>query len=46
MNDRAPASTFAWLPASLSLDYNYQTNPVDVAENDDATLLMGIAAEF
>jgi len=32
--------------ASVSLDYNYETNPADAATNEDIAFLLGLAAEF
>ena len=32
--------------ANISLDYDIETEPVDVAENEDITLVLGIGAEF
>jgi len=32
--------------ATVSLDYNYETNPADGAENADIAFLLGLAAEF
>jgi len=34
------------LSAIVSLDFDYETNPVDVAENEDIVFLVGIGAEF
>ena len=34
------------LYANLTLDYDYQTDPVDLVGNDDATFLIGLGAEF
>jgi len=34
------------LYANLSLDYDYETDPVNFAENEDVTLLIGLGAEF
>jgi putative salt-induced outer membrane protein YdiY len=34
------------LYANLTLDYNYETDPVDAIGNEDATFLIGIGAEF
>ena len=34
------------LTTSLSLDFNYETDPVDLAENEDIALLFGLALEF
>ena len=34
------------LYATLSLDYNYETDPVDTAENEDIALLVGLGLEF
>jgi len=31
---------------NLSLDYDYETDPVDGAENEDIALLIGLGAEF
>jgi putative salt-induced outer membrane protein YdiY len=32
--------------ANLSLDYNYETDPIDTAQNEDVALLIGLGAEF
>jgi putative salt-induced outer membrane protein YdiY len=32
--------------ASVSLDYNYETNPADTATNEDIAFLLGLVAEF
>ena len=32
--------------ANLTLNYNYETEPGDLAENEDMTLLIGVGAEF
>ena len=32
--------------ANLSVDFDYETDPVDVAENEDIALLVGLGAEF
>ena len=34
------------LSATVSLDYNYETNPADGVENADMAFLLGLAAEF
>ena len=34
------------LSTNLSLDFDYETDPVDVAENEDIALLFGLVAEF
>lgn len=34
------------LYASISLDYDYESNPADLAENEDLTLLFGLGLEF
>ena len=34
------------LSANISLDFDYETNPVDAVENEDIALLFGLAAEF
>jgi len=34
------------LYANLSVDFNYETDPVDTAENEDVAILVGIGAEF
>ena len=34
------------LYANLSLDFDYETRPVDIAENEDIALLVGLGAEF
>jgi putative salt-induced outer membrane protein YdiY len=34
------------LYANLSLDYDYETHPADVAVNEDVALLVGLGAEF
>ena len=34
------------LYANVSLDYDLETEPVDVAENEDITFVLGIGAEF
>jgi len=34
------------LYANVSLDYDYETDPVDFAENDDTTLVFGLGAQF
>ncbi len=34
------------LYANLSLDFNYETQPVDIAKNEDIALLVGLGAEF
>jgi len=34
------------LYANLSLDYDYETNPADVAVSEDIALLVGLGAEF
>ena len=34
------------LYANLSLDYDYETDPVDLAVNEDVALLIGLGAEF
>ena len=34
------------LSATVSLDYNYETNPADLALNEDIAFLLGLAAEF
>ena len=34
------------LVSSLSLDFNYETDPVDIAENEDIALLFGLGLEF
>lgn len=32
--------------ANLSVDFDYETDPVDVAENEDVALLVGVGLEF
>jgi hypothetical protein len=32
--------------ANLSVDFDYETDPVDVAENEDVALLFGLGLEF
>jgi putative salt-induced outer membrane protein YdiY len=34
------------LYANLTLDYNYETDPIDAIENEDVTFLIGLGAEF
>lgn len=34
------------LYANVSLDYDYETDPADLAENDDTTLVFGLGAQF
>jgi hypothetical protein len=34
------------LTTSVSLDFDYETDPVDVAENEDIALLFGLGLEF
>lgn len=34
------------LYANLTLNYDYETDPVDLAENEDIALLVGVGAEF
>jgi putative salt-induced outer membrane protein YdiY len=34
------------LYANVSLDYDYETDPADLAEKDDTTLVFGLGAEF
>jgi putative salt-induced outer membrane protein YdiY len=34
------------LYANLSVDFDYETDPVDVAENEDVALLVGLGLEF
>ena len=34
------------LYANLTLNYNYETDPVDLAKNEDVALLIGVGAEF
>lgn len=34
------------LYTTLSVDYDYETNPADLAENDDLALLFGLGLEF
>ncbi len=34
------------LYANLSVDYDYESNPADVAENEDIRMLIGLGAEF
>ena len=34
------------LYANITLDYDVETDPVDLAEKEDATLVFGIGAEF
>jgi len=34
------------LYANLSVDFNYETDPVETAENEDVAILVGIGAEF
>jgi putative salt-induced outer membrane protein YdiY len=34
------------LYANLSADFNYETDPVDTAENEDVAILVGLGAEF
>ena len=34
------------LTTSLSLDFDYETDPVDAAENEDIALLFGLGLEF
>ncbi|MCH9046274.1 MAG: hypothetical protein IIA40_09215 [SAR324 cluster bacterium] len=34
------------LSARISLDFDYETHPADLAENEDLVLLFGFGAEF
>jgi len=34
------------LYANVTLNYDYETDPVDLAENEDIALLVGVGAEF
>jgi hypothetical protein len=34
------------LYANLTLNYDYETEPVDAAKNEDMALLVGVGAEF
>lgn len=34
------------LYANVTLNYNYETDPVDIIKNEDITLLLGLGAEF
>lgn len=46
-----PEDAFKWdtnveVAATVSLDYNYETDPADAALSEDIAFLLGIAAEF
>jgi hypothetical protein len=34
------------LYANVTLNYNYETDPIDAIENEDITFLIGLGAEF
>jgi hypothetical protein len=34
------------LYANLSMDYDYETDPADIATNEDIAILFGLGAEF
>jgi hypothetical protein len=34
------------LTSNISLDFDYETHPAEAAENEDLTLMFGLAMEF